>query len=380
MEEETDPSILVVDDEESVQKLLIRVLKRAGYRRIKVASSSEEAREVLAVEKVDLILTDMQMGGDSGLELLTHVHRSMPDIATLMVTGVDDTALADRALTLGAYGYIIKPFRQSEVVINVSNALRRRSLELENRQHRQRLENTVKERTSELVRAIRMVELGERDIRMSRTETIERLAVAAEFRDEETGRHVARMSRYCELLAKVAGVDEHLCAHIQEASSLHDVGKIGISDSILLKPMALTAEERILMQEHAEIGYRILAGSDSPSLTLAATIALSHHERFDGRGYPNGLKGDQIPLPGRIAAVADVFDALTTNRVYRRAYPIGVAVEMMDEESGKQFDPILLKTFWSVLPEVLAIKGEHPSDGISTKKGVAKRLEWEELR
>lgn len=379
--ERVDPSILVVDDEEAVQKLLIRVLKRGGYGSVRTASSSEEAREVLANETVDLILTDVQMPGGSGLELLTHVHQVMPHVATILVTVADDTDLADKALALGAYGYIIKPFRTNEVLIGISNALRRRKLELENQSHREHLEETVKLRTADLWQAINKLELADKDIRASRTETISRLAIAAEFRDEETGRHVARMSRYCEVLARAASADEELCYSIREAASLHDVGKIGIPDSILLKPMSLLPEERSVMQKHTEIGHRILSGSQSPLLTLAAEIALTHHERVDGMGYPNGLAGESIPLPGRIAAIADVFDALTTNRVYRRAYPLGVAVEMMKKESGRHFDGDLLSLFWDVLPEVLAIKDEHGSEGISSKRAkTVDEFEWEELR
>jgi putative two-component system response regulator len=350
-------SVLVVDDEEMLKTTLVRLLTNAGCGKVSTASSGDEARTLLAAEDIDLILTDMQMPGGSGIELLTYVHDTMPTVATLMVTGVDDANLANKALALGAYGYIIKPFRQSEVLIGVSNALRRRHLEIENMAHRDRLEEIVKERTTDLWAAIVKLETAEKDVLTSRTETIERLAVAGEFRDEDTGFHVARMSKYCEILARAAG-EENLAATIREASCLHDVGKIGVPDGILLKPGPLLPGERATMQKHAEIGYAILSGSASPLLNLAAEIAITHHERFDGAGYPNHLAGDAIPLAGRMAGIADVFDALTSNRVYRKAFPLMEAVEMMKEEAGAHFDPDLLSTFWDVLPEVLAIELE----------------------
>ena len=360
MENRTQPRVLIVDDEEMMQALLARALKGAGYAEITTVSSSEEARRWLTSETVDLVLTDMQMPGGTGLGLLEYIHNVLPGVATLMITGTDDPVLADRALALGAYGYIIKPFRQSEVVIGVSNALRRRTLELENRDHRDHLEETVKDRTQDLWETIMKLEQSEKSVRASRTETIDRLAVAAEFHDEETGFHVARMSRYCEILSRECA-DENLTSTIREASSLHDVGKIGVPDTILLKPGALSAEERLVMQEHSEIGHRILEHSEAPLLRLASEIALTHHEWVDGSGYPHGLVGDAIPLAGRIAAIADVFDALTNNRVYRVAFPLLEVVEMMKAEAGTHFDPSLLTTFWEVLPEILEVDHEYRS-------------------
>jgi putative two-component system response regulator len=354
------PTILVVDDEESIRDLVQRVLKRAGYNNLMTASSAEEAINLLATVTVELVLTDMQMPGGSGLELLNHIHENIPCVATLMVTVIDDPALAQSALSLGAYGYIIKPFRQSELLIGVSNALRRRELEIENQNQRDHLEESVKLRSADLWGAVVKLEHSENDVRASRTETIERLAIAAEFRDEETGFHVARMSRYSEILAKTCAPDE-LCRHIREASSLHDVGKIGIPDGVLLKPEPLTDDERMIIEEHPLIGHRILAGSESPLLKLAAEIALTHHEWVDGTGYPSGLSGDAIPLAGRIAAIADVFDALTSNRVYRRAFPLVEAIEIMKKESGTHFDADLLSAFWDVLPEVLVVEHEYGS-------------------
>lgn len=354
------PTILFVDDEDSIRTLVVRVLERAGYNNVLTASSAQEAKDLLTTVSVELVMTDMQMPGGSGLELLNHIHENVPGVATLMVTVIDDPALAHSALLLGSYGYIIKPFRQSELLIGVSNALRRRELEIENQNQRDHLEESVRLRSADLWGAVLKLEHSENDVRASRTETIERLAIAAEFRDEETGYHVARMSHYSEILAERCADDE-LCRDIREASCLHDVGKIGIPDGVLLKPEPLTDDERRIIEEHPLIGHRILAGSESPLLKLAAEIALTHHEWVDGTGYPNGLSGEAIPLAGRIAAIADVFDALTSNRVYRRSFPLIEAIEIMKKESGTHFDAELLSSFWDVLPEVLAVEHQYGS-------------------
>lgn len=349
------PRILVVDDEEPIRRVLSRILERNGYECFP-AEDAETARARLAEEPFDLLLTDMDLPGESGLDLLNLVATRHPDMATVMVTGFDDTNLANSALDLGAYGYIIKPFEPSEIIINVSNALRRRTLEIEARSHQRRLESMVKERTAELWKAVASLERTEQELRRSREETIQRLSIAAEFRDDETARHVQRMGRYCALIAKNLDVDSERCELLRVASQMHDVGKIGIPDNILLKPGALTPEERGLMQRHPEIGFRILSGSKSDLLELAAVIALSHHEKVDGTGYPKGLVGDEIPLEGRIAAVADVFDALTSDRVYKKAFPLGKALDVMRSGSGSHFDPELLSIFLDNMDGVLAIK------------------------
>lgn len=350
--------VLVVDDEEPVRRLLQRLLTRAGYE-CDIAGSTAEARAAMTVDPFDLVLTDMTMPGESGLDLVLYLSESFPDVATVMVTGADDVGLATTALELGAYGYIVKPFEANEILINVANALRRRTLEMENRQTRDHLEQMVRERTSELWNAIAKLERAESETRASREETVHRLSMAAEFRDDGTERHIQRMSRYCGLLAELAGEDSELVDMIRVAAIMHDVGKIAIPDRILLKPGPLTPEERAEMQEHTTIGYRLLEGSASPFLQLAASIALTHHEWMDGSGYPNGLKAPDIPLEGRIAAIADVFDALSSDRVYKSAFPIGKAVDTMLEGAGSQFDPELLDLFLGSLDRVLGIREDY---------------------
>jgi putative two-component system response regulator len=214
----------------------------------------------------------------------------------------------------------------------------------------------VRERTAELSNAIQELERTQQELRTSRRETIERLAIAAELRDDQTASHIRRMSRYCELLARKTGADEERCESIKLAGAMHDVGKIGIPDNILLKPGALTPGEYRLMKQHAELGYQILSGSDSETLDIAATIALTHHERMDGGGYPHGLSGDEIPVEGRIAGIADVFDAVTTDRVYRKAYSLGEGIEIMKEGRGRSFDLELLDVFLDSMVEVLEVQ------------------------
>jgi putative two-component system response regulator len=350
-------TVLVVDDEEQIRNLLHRLLTRSGYE-CEVAGNVEAARALLKERSFALCLTDMTMPGESGLDLVMHLAEEYPDTAAVMVTGVDDTKLTESALEVGAYGYIVKPFTTNEMLINLSNALRRRSLEIEHREHRSALEGKVKERTSELWNAIAKLEAVEQELKSSREETVSRLSRAAEFKDHEMANHIGRMSRYCGLIAGRAGMDMEQVELIRVASVMHDVGKIGIPDRILLKPGQLKEDERLIMQEHAQMGYDILSGSDSALLQYAASIALTHHEKYDGTGYPNQMKGEEIPIEGRIAAISDVFDALTSNRVYKRAFPIGKALDILREDSEKHFDPLLLEAFLGAMDKVLDIQAE----------------------
>jgi putative two-component system response regulator len=348
------PRILIVDDDETVRSMLTRMLGRHGYE-CESAANGAEAREALASAPFDLALCDLSMPDESGLDLVEHVAAEHLETATIMVTGADDSVIAEKALELGTYGYVIKPFYNNELLINIANALRRRRLELESRNHRTSLQIAVRERTSELQKTVETLRRTEEDVRQSQRETIYRLSRAAEFRDGDTGEHIERMSHYCYLLAQRLDLDRG-CELLYLASPLHDVGKVGIPDRILLKPGPLDAEEREVMQGHAEIGYRMLAGSDTELLELAARVAWTHHEHFDGGGYPRGLAGERIPIEGRIAAIADVFDAMTSDRVYRPAFSTEEAIDTMRSLRGSQFDPDLLDVFLDSLDEVLDVK------------------------
>ena len=362
--------VLIVDDEDQIRTLLARLLSRHGYE-CDAAESAAEARRMLKETSYGLVLSDVNMPGESGLDFTREVLAQYRDTAVVMVTGLDDHSYAAVATEHGAYGYILKPFKPNELIINVGNAFRRRALEIENRGHRDRLEQTVLERTADLRKTIQQLETSDAELRRLREETIRRLSWAAEFRNQETGEHIIRMSLYCALLARLAGVDKDRTEMIRIASPMHDVGKIGIPDRILLKPGRLTDDERTVMEGHAEMGHLILAGSQVELLDLAALMALTHHERIDGTGYPTGLRGDEIPLEGRITAIADVFDALTSDRVYRPAFQPDEAHTMMVGARGTHFDAELLDLFFGSYDDVLEIRRSAAAMGVGRTLGRA---------
>lgn len=345
MAAERDARILIVDDEPQVLRMLSRLLGSAGYD-CTTATSAHEVRELLAHREFELLLADVNMPVESGLELVEDVLREHPGTAAVMVTGVDDPEVANVALRFGAYGYVIKPFTPNEVLIAVANGLRRRALEIESAAHRHALRNLVRARTEALERSAQQLSLN-------REEAVQRLSRVMEYRDEETGGHTDRMSRYAALLAHRLGLDPE---SIRLASPMHDVGKVAIPDSILLKPGPLTPDERLAMERHTEIGHEILSGSSSALLELAATIALTHHERYDGTGYPRGLAGAAIPIEGQLTAVADVFDALTSDRPYRDAFGLDQAMRIMREGRGRHFAPHLVDVFLESVDEMMAIR------------------------
>jgi putative two-component system response regulator len=351
-------NILIVDDEEPIRRVIGYLLSPHGYP-VDFAADAREARKKLDTHPFALMLCDVNMPGESGMDLVRDILSQRPETAAIMVTGLDSSVLANAAIEVGAFGYIVKPFESSEVLINVANALRRRRLELENRFHRENLEDIVRTRTVALQQALDWLERSEKELRLSREETIQRLAIAAEFRDSSTARHIHRMSHYCELLARRCGLSSDRCDLIRTASPMHDIGKIGTPDHVLLKPGKFTQEEFGVIAQHAEIGYRILSGSDAELLKVAAVIAYTHHERFDGTGYPRGLKGEAIPIEGRIASIADAFDALTTQRVYKPAFEIGHTIELMLKHRGEHFDPELLDLFVSSTDELVRIRDQY---------------------
>ncbi len=353
--------ILVVDDEPPLRRALRRTLSRAGYSVLE-AGDVGQARKVLGAEPVELVFCDVNMPGESGLELVRHVAAEHPDIVVIMLTGVDDPDVAEQALAVGAHAYLVKPVAPNEALINVVSGLRRRSLELERRAYVQELEGKVLTRTSALRDALARLEQTEATARHAERDTVARLVTALTLRSEETGRHIQRVGRYSQLLGRKGDINgfsqEHLCL----AAMLHDVGKIGIPDAILLKPGPLTEEEFTIIKRHPGLGGALLDQGDSPVLRLAAEIAMTHHERWDGRGYPRGLAGEGIPIAGRITAIADVFDALTSDRVYRGAMPILEAMALIEAEGGSHFDPHLADLFATSSDELAAIREELPEE------------------
>ena len=356
-----DVKVLVVDDEVYIREIVSRWLMKDGYECL-TADNANRALEILAAENISLMISDIMMPGMSGLELLSLAKQKYRDLAVIMATAVDDRQVGTQALEQGAYGYVIKPLDRNEVLINVANGLHLRKLEIDNRRHREELEHLVEERTIELQHTIQKLQETEKELSISREETIQRLAMAAEFRDDETAYHTVRMASYCQVLAVKLGLPPEECELIRTSSQLHDVGKIGTPDNILLKPAELSHDEFEVIKEHTVIGYRLLSNSKSVMLERASIIAWTHHEKFDGTGYPNGLRGEEIPLPGRIAAICDVFDALTSDRVYKSAYSLEDAVEIMLNLRGNHFDPRLLDIFLNVIEEIAMIKAEYTDE------------------
>jgi putative two-component system response regulator len=351
--------ILIVDDDAALRSWARRILTAQGYTCAE-AGGAREARLALRAGEFEVALVDVKMPGESGIELLASIRVAFPLTAVLMVTGEDDLGLATSAIELGAFGYLIKPVRVGELLINIANALHRRRREIELQRRVQQLAGDGRQMAVALRRALEAAEQAPNVVDAFQSDTLRRLVRLAEFRDDTTGHHMHRMSCYCELIGLQIGLPPERCATLRLASELHDVGKVAIPDRILLKPGKLTDEEFDVMKTHAEIGHRLFADSESTLQQLAGVIALTHHERWDGGGYPRGLAGEQIPLEGRIAAVADVFDALTSDRVYRPAFPVGLAVGMMDAERATHFDPELLDAMRARSDQVQAVRRKYP--------------------
>ncbi len=356
-------TILVVDDEQSVRGLMARWLADAGYQCL-TAGDAPEAWQCLQEHEVDLVTTDINMPGQSGIDLLRQITPAFPDLGVIMLTANGDSDTAIGALTAGACGYLIKPVLRTELLFHVTRALERRQLILENRQHTLDLERRVLELTMA--------------VRRAHEETIHRLLAAAMFHDDETGAHVRRTGLFGEVLAVTAGWPDSQVEDLRLAAPMHDIGKIGIPDAILRKPGSLTEAEFEVMKSHTTLGANMLAGSDWPVLKLGCQIALNHHERWDGLGYPAGRKETAIPECARIVAIVDVYDALTHNRVYRPALPEAEALVLMEQGRGTHFDPRLLYLFFQALPEIRGIAREYPDDADSELLDRAYGLEFAE--
>ena len=337
--------VLIVDDETSVCEVIRRTLVKSGLT-CATAANGDEACQHLHNHPVDLITLDLRMPGRSGTELLRDLHEEFPDIAVVVLTGGTDVENAVSALTLGASAYLIKPFHLTELVFHVKQGLERRNLIFERRRYTEGLEERVAQQTTA--------------IRDAHEETIRRLVNASMHRDEETGTHIRRVGLCSEIFARSLGWSSTDTAMIRMAAPMHDVGKIGIPDSVLQKPGKLTKEEFDVMKSHTTIGASLLADSESPILQLAERIARSHHERWDGAGYPDGLSGTSIPPAARVVAIVDVYDALTHDRVYRSAMPEAQALEILREGRGKHFDPDMLSVFLRILPEIREVRWRNP--------------------
>lgn len=332
--------ILIVDDEPDLCIIMCRWLQPEGYL-CSIAHNANEALAQIASQTFELVISDIMMPGRSGLELLKEIKKISPETAVLMVTALDNRKIALEALHLGAFGYLIKPIDKNELFINVANSLERRTLSLISERYERELEEKVLERTA-LIRA-------------REEEIFLRLVWASEYRDDDTGAHIKRIGLFSAELAKAIGWLPMDVDSIRITAPMHDVGKIGVPDSILLKPGKLSAEEFETIKTHTTIGASILDGSEIPLLLLAKSIALSHHEKWDGSGYPQGLRQDEIPLSARIVAISDVYDALMSDRIYRKALPEDKALSIMKEGRGTHFDPMVFDCFMDIIAQFRTI-------------------------
>jgi len=320
----TAPKTLLLVDDEPANLQVLRNILSEQYRLL-FARDGDRALELAKAEKPDLILLDVMMPGKSGYQVCEALKRNISTsaIPVIFVTALSEVEDEARGFELGAVDYLTKPVSAAIVRARVRNHL---SL-------------------------VRVDELA-----ATRLAVVQRLGRAAEYKDNETGLHVIRMSHYSQLIAQAAGLSEDWCETLLHAAPMHDVGKIGIPDAVLQKPGKLDAEEWAIMQRHTEIGAEIIGEDGSELLDMAREVARSHHEKWDGSGYPRGLKGKDIPLAARIVALADVFDALTSERPYKKAWPVEQATTLIREQSGKHFDPDLVEAFFRCLPAILDVR------------------------
>lgn len=330
--------VLVVDDEEQIRDLLREKLSLEGYE-CRLCPNGDEALSRLGQQGFDVVISDLRMPGMSGLTLLQHVRQKYPHLAFVMITVEDDARIVIEAMKQGASDYLLKPGQIGSVAASVERALEKKRLELEVERYRQRLEQMVGERTRQLTQALEGIE-GTYD------GTLEALGAALDLRDGQTAGHSERVSRYCLRIARELGFAEEQLKQLARGAYLHDIGKIGIPDGILLKKGTLTAEEAHVMQSHVRIGCELVRRV--AFLAPAAELILNHQERWDGQGYPQGLRGQEIPLAARVFAVADTLDAMTSERPYRPAVSFAAARAEIARQSGLQFDPEAVRVFLSI--------------------------------
>jgi putative two-component system response regulator len=355
-------TIMIIDDEPLNTQVLRRYLELEGYESFVVVNEAREALATMYADPPDIVLLDLMMPGVSGLDILAAIRSdaSLSQLPVLIVTAATDSDLKSEALNLGVTDFLSKPVDPVDLMPRVRNAL-------QVKHYQDELEERVRQRTA--------------DLEYSRLEVIHCLARAAEYRDNETGRHVIRVGCYSGIIARELGMSDEQVHIIEQAATLHDLGKIAIPDSILLKPGKLTPEETELMQKHGGFGKKIcsrMSGDEfqhftahttlgasiikncqSPILDMASTISLTHHEKWDGSGYPLGLAGEDIPLEGRITAVADVFDALSSKRPYKPAFPLTKCFSIMEDSRGTHFDPTVLDAFFRRKDDIVAVQIEY---------------------
>ncbi len=361
--------IMVIDDEPINIKVVQKYLKIAGYENFIAISDPTKALDTITKEHPDIVLLDIMMPEVDGLQILQEIRNDeqLKYTPVVILTASSDQPTKQKALELGATDFLAKPIDPADLIPRLRNAILIKAHNDRTRAYAETLEQEVRRRTEELTQ--------------SRLEVIHCLGRAAEYRDNETGQHVIRVGRYVGIIARAMGLDNGMVELLEHASPLHDVGKIGIPDAILLKPGKLSPEEFEVMQKHcqlgrkvfhrlsddehreylthAELGIKMIGITSSPVLEMAGGIALSHHEKWDGTGYPLALAGEDIPLGGRITAVADVFDALSSKRPYKPAFPRQKCFAIMEEGRGKHFDPRVLDAFFSRADEIIKTQIDH---------------------
>jgi putative nucleotidyltransferase with HDIG domain len=328
--------ILVVDDEETIREIVSSMLTAAGYKCRQAASGMEALALLESGEEFELMLSDLMMANLDGIGLLERTKERFPEMPVVMVTAVHDISVALAAIRNGAYDYLLKPFEREQLLATVRRALENRRLKQENRAYQTGLESLVAARTDQLKKALV-------DLERSYDITLEALGDALDKKDAETEGHSKRVTAFTIAIARAMGLSKDQIAVIARGAFLHDIGKMAIPDAILRKPGKLTPDEILIMQEHCFHGYEIL--KKIPFLGEAAEIVYAHQEKYDGTGYPRGLKGEQIPLGARMFSVADTLDAITSDRPYRPAQSLAAARDEIKLWSGRQFDPDVVKVF-----------------------------------
>ena len=348
----TELRVLIVDDNLNNIEVVQQILEGAGYAQLLSTRDPESTEHLCTAWEPDLVLLDLHMPGLTGYQVLARLRdriREPENLPILVVTADGTRDARHRALSMGARDFITKPIDQVELLLRVRNLLQVRQLQRQLQKHNAHLDEACAERTVELEQA--------------RLESLTILASIGEYHDDDTSQHTRRVGRSAARIAEAMGLADALVAELRDAAPLHDIGKIGVPRPILRKPDVLTEDERVIMQRHARIGAEILASASSPVLRLAAEIAHRHHERWDGTGYPDGLAGEDIPLAGRITAVADVFDALTHERPYKSAWEPKQAAAEIRAQAGRQFDPAVVDAFLQLNLRELSVSVDLPLAG-----------------